>query len=76
MPENKTLAGFNASVDGSEYEEYTFTGCKADIDAQEQLELKKHNLTHTQAQQARQSKLKLEQVLPQRKHAARARFGH
>ena len=41
MPENKTLAGFNASVDGSEYEEFTFTGCKTEIDAQEQLELGK-----------------------------------
>ena len=56
MPENKTLAGYNASVDGSEYEEYTFTGCKTEIDAQEQLELGKANFephtgTATEAKQ-------------------------
>lgn len=34
-PDQKNFGKYNASIDGTEYEEYSFTGIKEQIDAQE-----------------------------------------
>lgn len=42
-PDSKNFAKYSASIDGSEFEEYSFTGTKEQIDAQEKVELDKAN---------------------------------
>ena len=39
LPESKSFIGYSVSVDNSEYEEYSFSGTKEQIDAQEEAEL-------------------------------------
>lgn len=44
-PDSKSFMGYSVSVDGSEYEEYSFSGTKAQIDEQEEIELSKAAFT-------------------------------
>lgn len=44
-PDQKDFSKYNVSVDGSEFEEYSFTGTKEQIDEQEQKELDKASFT-------------------------------
>lgn len=48
-PDQIAFSKYSASIDGSEFEEYSFTGTKAQIDAQEQKELDKASFNPSSA---------------------------
>ena len=48
-PDQKNFARYGASIDGSEFEEYSFTGTKEQIDAQEKAELNKASFNPSSA---------------------------